>query len=146
MNFQSGRAVATNVQRQLYSSSEPTQSNTMSAATEGEDEVVANVTLACQSGRSGLRWKQPLQSQEDTLKELERLCMVVQSSASEKDRVTSATRLGLACRSADPPVVATAMQSLLTSLYSGKECEQRAAAYGLSVAGDAVVFAAESHS
>ena len=119
--------------------SEPTQSNT-SAATEGDDEVVANVTLAwLQSGRSGLQWRQLLRSQEDMLEELERLCMVVQSSASEKDRITSATRLGLACRSADPPVVATAMHVLLTSLNSGKECEQRAATYGLSVAGDAVV-------
>ncbi len=121
--------------------SEPTQLNSMSAATESDNEVVANTTLAwLESGRGGLRWKQPLKAQEDILEELQSVdSVVVQSSASEKDRVTAATRLGLACRSADPLLVATAMRSLLTSLHSGKECEQRAAAYGLSVAGDAAV-------
>lgn len=120
--------------------SEPTQVTTMSGAIDGEDNVVSNATLAwLQSGRAGLRWKQPLQPQDDILKQLESDGDLVRSSASEKDRITSATRLGIACRSADPAVAAAATGILLTSLRSGKECEQRAAAYGLSVGGDAVI-------
>jgi hypothetical protein len=71
--------------------SEPTQLNSMSAATESDNEVVANATLAwLESGRGGLRWKQPLKAQEDILEELQSVdSVVVQSSASEKDRVTS---------------------------------------------------------
>lgn len=120
--------------------SEPTQVTTMSGAIDGEDNVVSNATLAwLQSGRAGLRWKQPLQPQDDILKQLESDGDLIRSSASEKDRIVSATRLGMACRSADPAVVAAATGILLTSLRSGKECEQRAAAYGLSVGGDAVI-------
>ena len=121
--------------------SEPTQVTTMSGAIDGEDSVVSNAVLAwLQSGRNGLQWKQPLQPQDDILKQLEGDGDLIRCSPSEKDRITSATRLGLACRSADPAIVAAATGVLLKSLRSGKECEQRAAAYGLSVGGDAVVL------
>lgn len=120
--------------------SEPTQLTTMSSTIDDEEDVVSNVNLAwLQSGRGGLRWKQPLISQAQLLEKLDTDAAVVRFSSSEKERVTSATSLGLACRSADPAVVASAVRSLSASLQSSKECEQRAAAYGLSVGGDNVV-------
>eukprot|EP01052_Picozoa_sp_SAG31_P016567 SAG31_NODE_1102_length_9897_cov_16.273015_7_plen_246_part_00 len=63
----------------------------------------------------------------------------LRSSSSERDRVTAATQIGVACRASDSSSTVAA-KALLNDLASTTESIQRSAAYGLSVAGPTVVL------